>query len=103
MIVTYVLQRNSRYVALKILVSKLLGSTTELRTLRHITEVAPVEGTRYITQLLDEFEHHGPNGVHQGLGFEPMGSSVNTMVEELIYDVSGKNAALGMAETTPTP
>lgn len=59
------------------------GSTTELRILRHITEVAPAEGARHITQLLDEFEHRGPNGIHKCLVFEPMGPSVNTMVEEL--------------------
>lgn len=51
--------------------------------MRHITQVAPVEGTRYITRLLSEFEHTGPNGVHKCLVFEPMGPSVNTMVEEL--------------------
>jgi non-specific serine/threonine protein kinase len=50
--------------------------------LRHITKVATVEGTPHITRLLDEFEHHGPNGVHKCLVFEPMGPSVNSMVEE---------------------
>ncbi|KAJ5496609.1 hypothetical protein N7463_008596 [Penicillium fimorum] len=73
--------RNGGYIALKILVSDLSGSTTELRLLRHITKVA--EGTRHITQLLGEFEHRGPNGVHKCLVFEPMGPSVNSMVEEL--------------------
>jgi serine/threonine protein kinase len=68
---------------LKILVSEISGSTTELRILRHIAEVAPVEGAGYITQLLDDFEHRGPNGIHKCLVFEPMGPSVNTMVEEL--------------------
>ena len=58
-------------------------STTEIRILRHINQVAPVEGPQYTTQLLDEFEHHGPNGLHKCLVFEPMGPSVNTMVEEL--------------------
>ncbi|PLB39606.1 serine/threonine-protein kinase, partial [Aspergillus candidus] len=75
--------KSSRYVALKILVSEISGSTTELRVLRHITKVAPVEGTPHITRVLGEFEHHGPNGVHKCLVFEPMGPSVNTMVEEL--------------------
>lgn len=51
--------------------------------MRHITEVAPAEGARHITQLLGEFEHRGPNGIHKCLVFEPMGPSVNTMVEEL--------------------
>ncbi|KAJ6441542.1 hypothetical protein O9K51_05093 [Purpureocillium lavendulum] len=74
---------NNRYVALKILVSKIVESTTELQILRHISEVAPTEGARHITRLLDEFEHRGPSGVHKCLVFEPMGPSVNTMVEEL--------------------
>jgi len=49
----------------------------------HIAKVAPEQGPRYITQLLDMFEHHGPNGTHKCLVFEPMGPSVNSMVEEL--------------------
>lgn len=63
--------------------SEISGLTTELQTSRHIIQVAPVKGTRYITRLLDEFEHYGPNGIHKCLVFEPMGPSVNTMVEEL--------------------
>lgn len=51
--------------------------------MQHIAQVAPVEGDRHITKLLDEFEHQGPNGVHKCLVFEPMGPSVTTMVEEL--------------------
>ena len=76
-------KRNSRYVALKLLVSENSGSTPEARILRCITKVASVEEAQHITQLLDEFEHHGPNGIHKCLVFEPMGPSVNTMVEEL--------------------
>ncbi|KND91013.1 Serine/threonine-protein kinase SRPK, partial [Tolypocladium ophioglossoides CBS 100239] len=75
--------RNSRYVALKILVSEISASTNELRILHHIAQVAPAEGARHITQLLDEFEHRGPNGIHRCLVFEPMGPSVDSMVEEL--------------------
>ncbi|KAK9769112.1 putative Serine protein kinase [Seiridium cardinale] len=74
--------RNSKYVAIKILVGS-SETTSELQILRHITQNAPTDGARYVTQLLDEFEHHGPNGVHRCLVFEPMGPSVNTMVEEL--------------------
>ncbi|KAF9885810.1 hypothetical protein FE257_012392, partial [Aspergillus nanangensis] len=71
------------YIALKILVSEISEITTELLILRHLTEVAPVEAARHITRLLDEFEHRGPNGIHRCLVLEPMGPSVNTMVEEL--------------------
>ncbi|KAJ5774717.1 kinase-like domain-containing protein [Penicillium paradoxum] len=68
-----------RYVALKILVSGIPRSTTELRTLRHIAKFAPGEEA---SRLLGEFEHHGPSGVHKCLVFEAMGPSVNNKVEE---------------------
>lgn len=64
--------------------SKISESTTELQVLRHITQVAPVEGTLHITQVLSEFDHCGPNGVHKCLVFEPMGLSANSMVEKLL-------------------
>lgn len=51
--------------------------------MRHISQIAPVEGNKYVTKLLDEFEHQGPNGVHKCLVFELMGPSVTIMVEEL--------------------
>ncbi|KAJ2966941.1 hypothetical protein NQ176_g9907 [Zarea fungicola] len=73
----------ARYVALKILVADASGQTNEVRMLRHLASSAAIEGKRHITQLLDEFEHRGPNGTHRCLVFEPMGPSVNTMVEEL--------------------
>lgn len=68
---------------MKILVSKIPESNNELRILHHIANAEPERGPRYITQLLGEFEHHGPNGVHKSLTFEPMGPTVNHMVEEL--------------------
>lgn len=54
-----------------------------MRILRHVAALAPSEGAQYITRLLDEFDHQGPNGTHKCLVIEPMGPSVNTMVEEL--------------------
>ncbi|KAF4956232.1 hypothetical protein FSARC_11631 [Fusarium sarcochroum] len=77
------LPRNLRYVALKILVSDIEPPSYELQILHHLAKVAPNDGTHHVTQLLAEFEHHGPNGIHKCLVFEPMGSSVNSMVEEL--------------------
>ncbi|KAM5385443.1 hypothetical protein ACJZ2D_001084 [Fusarium nematophilum] len=75
--------KNNRYVALKIQVSEISTSTNELRILRHIAQATSAEGSQHITQLLDEFEHRGPNGTHKCLVFEPMGPSANSMVEEL--------------------
>ncbi|KAI3328882.1 serine protein kinase [Xylariaceae sp. AK1471] len=74
--------RNNIYVAIKIQVSEISGSTNESQILRHLNHVAP-DGAKYITQLISEFDHRGPNGVHKCLIFEPMGPSVNSMVEEL--------------------
>ncbi|KAF5671417.1 serine kinase [Fusarium heterosporum] len=73
----------SRYVALKILISDTAEVGNELRILHHLAEVAPGDGAQHVTQLLAEFEHQGPNGAHKCLAFEPMGPSVNSMVEEL--------------------
>ncbi|KAI0104624.1 serine protein kinase [Nemania sp. FL0031] len=70
--------RNNRYVAIKILISDLSGSIHESQVLRQLMHDAPDEA-KHITQLLDEFEHHGPNGIHKCLIFEPMGPSVNSM------------------------
>ncbi|KAH1432041.1 hypothetical protein KXX32_002647 [Aspergillus fumigatus] len=77
------LARDLKYVALKIPVSEISGVTADLRIIRHLTEIAPAEAARHVTRLLGEFEHRGPNGLHRCLVFEPMGPSVNTMVEEL--------------------
>ncbi|KAF2968431.1 hypothetical protein GQX73_g5125 [Xylaria multiplex] len=75
---------NKRYVALKIAVSKISESTNEVQILRHLSQVAPVqEFQQHITQLLAQFEHQGPNGLHKCLVFELMGPTVNVMVEEL--------------------
>ncbi|KAK1832029.1 kinase-like domain-containing protein [Podospora conica] len=75
--------KQSRYVALKIMVSEISESTRELQILRHIAKATPAKGAQHVVQLLDEFKHQGPNGIHVCLVFEPMGPSVNSMVEEL--------------------
>ncbi|GAW24788.1 hypothetical protein ANO14919_143820 [Xylariales sp. No.14919] len=71
------------YVALKIVVSGFPKSTNELQILDHVAQAAPAQAAQYITRLLDSFEHQGPNGLHTCLVFEPMGPTVNTMVQEL--------------------
>ncbi|PLB47735.1 serine/threonine protein kinase [Aspergillus steynii IBT 23096] len=35
-------------------------------------------GSRHVCQLLDDFEHHGPNGMHVCLVFELMGETLRT-------------------------
>jgi serine/threonine protein kinase len=76
--------KDQRYVALKILVSEISVSTTELQLLSHINKATKADGrAQHVTQLLDEFEHGGPNGIHRCPIFEPMGPSVKSMVEHL--------------------
>jgi serine/threonine protein kinase len=54
-----------------------------VQILHHLANITPRDAAQHITELLAEFEHHGPNGTHKCLVFEPMGPSVNSMVEEL--------------------
>ncbi|KAF5615020.1 dis1-suppressing kinase dsk1 [Fusarium tjaetaba] len=76
--------RNSRYVALKILISETTEETShELHVLHHLAKVGSQDRIGHVTQLLTDFEHKGPNGIHKCLVFEPMGPSVNSMVYEL--------------------
>ncbi|KAF4342889.1 CMGC SRPK kinase [Fusarium beomiforme] len=75
--------KNSRYVALKFCVSREEAKSQEVQILRHLAKVAPMETPQFVTQLLAEFEHKGPNGTHKCLVFEPMGPSVNQMRSEL--------------------
>ncbi|KAI0965912.1 serine protein kinase [Xylaria arbuscula] len=77
--------QNNTYVALKILMSEVAGTEPdkELRILQHLFGVAPVQAARFVTRILGEFEHIGPNGTHKCLVFEAMGPTVNSMVEEL--------------------
>ncbi|KAI9147429.1 serine protein kinase [Paramyrothecium foliicola] len=74
---------NRRYVALKITISGGSETTKEMQMLRHLAEIPASRAHDYVTLLLDEFTHQGPNGLHRCLVFELMGPSVNSMVEEL--------------------
>jgi non-specific serine/threonine protein kinase len=68
---------------LKILVSDVKKPIPELQALHFLNQLGFSDKTQHVIQLLDEFVHHGPNGLHTCLVFEPMGPSVNSMVERL--------------------
>jgi len=68
---------------MKILVAETKELSHELDMFHHLAKVAPKGGLQHITQLLAEFDHEGPNGIHKCLVFEPMGPSANSMVYEL--------------------
>lgn len=42
--------------------------------------------SKHVMLLLDNFEHNGPNGKHRCLVYEPMGSTVASMVEKLPWN-----------------
>ncbi|KAL2044425.1 hypothetical protein N7G274_003130 [Stereocaulon virgatum] len=72
----------SRHVAIKILVSELWHDSHEVRILEHLLHgPASHPGKKRIIQLLDRFEHEGPNGTHPCLVFEPLGPSVVSEAE----------------------
>ncbi|KAL9125156.1 MAG: hypothetical protein Q9217_005595 [Psora testacea] len=57
----------SRHVAMKILVSELWHSSHEVRILEHLSHgPASHPGKKHIIQLLDRFDHEGPNDLHHG-------------------------------------
>ena len=69
--------RLNKQVALKILTADSYGTghdIFELAILRHIrAQGASAPGSSNILSLLEEFEHHGPNGNHVCLVSEAMG------------------------------
>ncbi|KAF4955680.1 hypothetical protein FGADI_4373 [Fusarium gaditjirri] len=89
--------KNSRFVALKILVSEKTKQSQELQVLHYLAKVAPVESAQYVTQLLAEFEHKGPNGTHKCLVFEAMGPSFCQM----LLSPPGRSRKLGDKERYP--
>ncbi|KAI5789255.1 serine/threonine-protein kinase SRPK3 [Pyronema domesticum] len=75
-----------RYAALKVLSAKESANTQELTIHQRLAEFTPSQpGAKHVVALLDSFKHHGPNGIHLFLVFEPMGPSANSMAEHLSH------------------
>ncbi|KAH9845421.1 kinase-like protein [Teratosphaeria destructans] len=70
------MRSNPQYVAIKILGSTASTACRELAINRTIAGNKAASG--HIVRLLDDFRHHGPNGEHLCLVFEPMGPDVAT-------------------------
>ncbi|KAG6283807.1 hypothetical protein E4U46_007630 [Claviceps purpurea] len=74
-------QKHDRYVAVKIMVSKVEGSR-ELNVLRALSALPKDHpGSSYVCQMLDYFTHVGPNGTHTCLVLELVGPNVAEFVE----------------------
>ena len=39
-------------------------------------------GSKYVVQLLDDFQHQGPNGIHQCLVFEVLGPTLDKVTSD---------------------
>jgi serine/threonine-protein kinase SRPK3 len=78
-----------KYASLKILVSdasKWSGNSGDYETkvLSHIcAQHEEDEGKDYVLQLLDHFDHEGPNGVHRCIVTEVLGPSLNVNLADL--------------------
>lgn len=53
----------------------------EHHVFKRLQKIDSVKCAKYITQLLEVFQHIGPNGVHTCLVFEPMAASVDEVEE----------------------
>lgn len=75
--------------ALKIISSEAsISGNRELRILRQLSETIPSSqgGHKHVVQLLDDFNHSGPNGVHVCLVLELLGPSVSAATKALFVD-----------------
>lgn len=71
-----------RYVALKITMSETQSHSRELRVLRLLSSSSSTHpGSQHVVQLLDDFQHAGPNGTHTCLVFEVLGPNVLTVFD----------------------
>ncbi|KAG5959016.1 hypothetical protein E4U56_005168 [Claviceps arundinis] len=74
-------QRDDRYVAVKIMISKVEGNR-ELKMLRALSALPKDHpGSSYVCQMLDHFTHVGPNGTHTCLVLELVGPNVAEFVD----------------------
>ncbi|QKX57758.1 uncharacterized protein TRUGW13939_04878 [Talaromyces rugulosus] len=76
----------NQYVTVKILIADPDASKHELAILQVLSR-SSAQGKSHVMNMLDFFEHKGPNGVHRCLVFELMGPSVASASEDLLDDV----------------
>ena len=80
-------RKRGRYASMKILAAEASRSTSEVGVMHHIQRNgSALSGGEFILQLIDEFEHTGPNGVHRCIITEVLGPPVSSDIEELYPD-----------------
>ncbi|KAL8648315.1 MAG: hypothetical protein Q9210_005060 [Variospora velana] len=71
-----------RYVALKLTVSEISHLQQEVHVLDRLSHgIASHPGKKHIVQLLDRFQHEGPNGTHSCIVLELLGPRVDAEAE----------------------
>ncbi|KAI9728611.1 MAG: hypothetical protein M1828_002717 [Chrysothrix sp. TS-e1954] len=74
-------ERNHRYVALKVIAAAPTSVQRELKVYDRLRKAKQSNGSSLrVPDLLDRFEHQGPNGRHQCVCFEVLGPSVATLM-----------------------
>ncbi|CAG8221777.1 unnamed protein product [Penicillium olsonii] len=77
---SFLYPRLGRYVTLKILKADISSNSRECSILLHLSKVDTYHpGKNHVLQLLDQFEHKGPNGLHLCLVFPVMMSDGQAM------------------------
>ncbi|KAH6637562.1 kinase-like domain-containing protein [Boeremia exigua] len=61
-----------KYAAMKIISARTSAASTEITILKHLSTSPEDPGSQHILNLLDSFQHEGPNGMHLCLVFELM-------------------------------
>ncbi|OQE28558.1 hypothetical protein PENSTE_c003G08400 [Penicillium steckii] len=73
---------HNQWVALKIMTAA-SSQSRELQILKHLEGCSQGElSSNYLAQLIDDFIHEGPNGVHKCLVFELLGPPVDKVLQD---------------------
>ena len=75
-------KRRNQWVSLTIFMADTLQGYDELYNLKHLARRSHEQSSKYIVQLLDFFDHRGPNGLHQCLVLELHGPTVTDVLAE---------------------
>lgn len=79
--------RLNRWVSIKVTITGSAKASRELQNIRSIMEHTKNKpGSQSISQLLDIFVHHGPNGAHCCLVFELLGPTLATVLQPYYKD-----------------
>jgi serine/threonine-protein kinase SRPK3 len=75
-------KKRGGYASMKVLAAE--ASTSEVDVMRHVQRNgSALSGSEFVVQLIDEFEHTGPNGIHRCIISEVLGPPLSSDIEDL--------------------